>query len=195
MADYRYQTTEEVTPEPESGGEAATAALAASGETAAVTVWRQIVGDDMICSASGNFQVGDDTHAIILDKDYPVVSVGADEIAQLWTGETLDVGELGFYYNNDPAIGAVYGSLVGADMATMLDYKLRGVEYNPVIDGRIDFNSFCRYFDPSEPVILSWKSSLSWGRSAETLTSFRCRRPIPPPVWASGRSPPPMEAL
>lgn len=146
LADYRYQTTEEVTPEPESGGEAATAALAASGETAAVTVWRQIVGDDMICSASGNFQVGDDTHAIILDKDYPVVSVGADEIAQLWTGENLDIGELGFYYNGDPAIGSVYGSLVGADMATLLDYKLRGVEYNPVIDGRIDFNSFLPVF-------------------------------------------------
>lgn len=146
LADYRYQTTEEVTPEPESGGEAATAALAASGETAAVTVWRQIVGDDMICSASGNFQVGDDTHAIILDKDYPVVSVGADEIAQLWTGENLNVGELGFYYNGDPAIGSVYGSLVGADMATMLDYKLRGVEYNPSIDGRIDFNSFLPVF-------------------------------------------------
>lgn len=110
------------------------------------TGFKQVKADDRVGYRGRWHQVGDDTHAIILDKDYPVVSVGSDEIAQLWTGENLDVGELGFYYNNDPAIGAVYGSLVGADMATMLDYKLRGVEYNPSIDGRIDFNSFLPVF-------------------------------------------------
>lgn len=108
--------------------------------------FKQVKADDRVGYRGRWHQVGDDTHAIILDKDYPVVSVGKDEIAQLWTGENLDVGELGFYYNGDPAIGAVYGSLVGADMATMLDYKLRGVEYNPSIDGRIDFNSFLPVF-------------------------------------------------
>lgn len=125
---------------------ATTAALAASGETAAVTVWRQIAGDDMICSASGNYQVGNDSRAVILDKDYPVCCVGADEIGQLWTGENLDVGELGFYYNNDATLGAVYGSLMGADMATVLDYRLRGIAYNPTIDGVITFNSFLPVF-------------------------------------------------
>ncbi len=110
------------------------------------TGFKQVKADDRVGYRDRWHQVGDDTHAIILDKDYPVVSVGSDEIAQLWTGENLDIGELGFYYNNDPAIGAVYGSLVGADMATLLDYKLRGVEYNPVIDGRIDFNSFLPVF-------------------------------------------------
>lgn len=130
----------------DSMGQTVTMVIAALDDDNPESAWRQIVGDDMICSASGNFQVGDDTHAIILGKDYPVVSVGSDEIAQLWTGENLDIGNLGFYYNNDPAIGAVYGSLVGADMATMLDYKLRGVEYNPSIDGRIDFNSFLPVF-------------------------------------------------
>ena len=108
--------------------------------------FKQVKADDRVGYRGRWHQVGDDTHAIILGKDYPVVSVGSDEIAQLWTGENLDVGELGFYYNNDPAIGTVYGSLVGADMATMLDYKLRGVEYNPSIDGRIDFNSFLPVF-------------------------------------------------
>lgn len=108
--------------------------------------FKQVKADDRVGYRGRWHQVGDDTHAIILGKDYPVVSVGSDEIAQLWTGENLNVGELGFYYNGDPAIGAVYGSLVGADMATMLDYKLRGVEYNPSIDGRIDFNSFLPVF-------------------------------------------------
>ncbi len=110
------------------------------------TGFKQVKADDRVGYRDRWHQVGDDTHAIILDKDYPVVSVGADEIAQLWPGENLDIGELGFYYNNDPAIGAAYGSLVGADMATLLDYKLRGVEYNPSIDGRIDFNSFLPVF-------------------------------------------------
>lgn len=108
--------------------------------------FKQVKADDRVGYRGRWHQVGDDTHAIILGKDYPVVSVGSDEIAQLWTGENLNVGELGFYYNGDPAIGSVYGSLVGADMATLLDYKLRGVEYNPVIDGRIDFNSFLPVF-------------------------------------------------
>ena len=130
----------------DSMGQTVTMVIAALDDDNPESAWRQIVGDDMICSASGNFQVGDDTHAIILGKDYPVVSVGSDEIAQLWTGENLDIGELGFYYNGDPTVGAVYGSLVGADQATLLDYKLRGVEYNPSIDGRIDFNSFLPAF-------------------------------------------------
>lgn len=130
----------------DSMGPTVTMVIAALDDDNPESAWRQIVGDDKICSASGNFQIGDDTHTVVLGKDYPVVSVGSDEIAQLWTGENLDVGELGFYYNNDPAIGAAYGSLVGADMATLLDYKLRGVEYNPVIDGRIDFNSFLPVF-------------------------------------------------
>lgn len=110
------------------------------------TGFKQVKADDRVGYRDRWHQVGDDTHAIILDKDYPVVSVGADEIAQLWTGENLNVGERGFYYNNDPTIGSAYGSLVGADMATLLDYKLRGVAYNPSIDGRIDFNSFLPVF-------------------------------------------------
>lgn len=130
----------------DSMGPTVTMVIAALDDDNPESAWRQIVGDDKICSASGNFQIGDDTHTVVLGKDYPVVSVGSDEIAQLWTGENLDVGELGFYYNNDPAIGAAYGSLVGADMATLLDYKLRGVAYNPSIDGRIDFNSFLPVF-------------------------------------------------
>lgn len=127
--------------------QAAGAVRLSDAQVSTPTGFKQVKADDDRVGYRGRWhQVGDDTHAIILGKDYPVVSVGSDEIAQLWTGENLDVGELGFYYNNDPAIGAVYGSLVGADMATLLDYKLRGVEYNPSIDGRIDFNSFLPVF-------------------------------------------------